>query len=87
MKRKGKQSRTELKLEFREFAENTNKRSEDREYYISEWFLERFLVANKDNLVKAKAMIKGYFDFRDKMETIIDKRPELYGNIILYKFN
>ena len=50
-------------------------------FFHSCWFVERFLVARKNELPKAKEMIKEYFKFRKKMINKINFEKKPAGNL------
>lgn len=51
---------------------------DEEEFYLSSWFINRFLRARKNNLKKTEKLVRGYFEFREKMENLIDPRREYY---------
>jgi hypothetical protein len=46
-------------------------------FHLSSWYIRRFLRARRFDIEKTKAMIKGYFDFKNRIEAKIkrEKRP------------
>lgn len=63
--------------QIRSFMQSSNLVDADPEFYLSNWYITRFLVARKYNIDKTTTMIRGYFDFRRRMEQLAEARPDL----------
>lgn len=65
--------------EIRDFL-NTNKMVDsEHEFYLSDWFISRFLIARKYHIENTRKMIRGYFDFKKRMEKIKPKHTKFIG--------
>ena len=66
--------------EMKNFLKTECEIYENKELYISDWFVERFLEARKWKVKKAKEMIKGYFEFRKEMEDKFNNKKDYYNS-------
>ena len=53
--------------------------SQEPDYYLSKWLMNRYLTARKYDIEKAKKMISGYFNFKKRMDKALAENPQLYG--------
>ena len=65
-------------VEIRTFLKSDLKIS--KKFYISSWFIRRYLRARKFDIPKTKAMLEGYFKFKERMEAKIKRENRPSGN-------
>ena len=66
-------------IEIRSFLESDLK--VDKRFYLSSWFIRRYLRARKFDIPKTKAMLEGYFKFKKRMEEKIERENRPSGKI------
>ena len=54
--------------------------SQEPDYYLSSWLMDRYLTARKYKIKKAKKMILGYFTFKKRMDKVLAENPDFYGS-------
>ena len=66
-------------IEIRSFLESDLKVY--KRFYLSSWFIRRYLRARKFDIPKTKAMLEGYFKFKKRMEEKIERENRPSGKI------
>jgi hypothetical protein len=79
MEKTNQENKSKAILEIREFLIQNNLVKDEQEFYLSDWYITRFLIARKFDLKKTKTMIKGYFVFKERMEKIAKKHKKING--------
>jgi hypothetical protein len=55
-------------------------------FYLSSWFIRRYLRARKFDIQKTKIMIEGYFKFKERMDAKIKRENKPASKCIFINF-